>query len=220
MIYTLRRTRGRGRRDIGSFFAVIGLLILAMLVAGCHRQEPSAPESTGTSGIDSATLLHANELGPGWHESSAEQGQPRWPWEQGDCPAYRGEDYRAQAHRRDAIQRFYQTNKPSLTAHQVVELYEPGWGERVLDDVRRVLRQCPTYTLLGAKISLTVVDAANLRDAPLLVRGQIEHAASPPTVSYFVTVRRGDTVSTLKIPDLGSQALVEAAAARQAAHLG
>ncbi|WBB66285.1 hypothetical protein [Micromonospora sp. WMMD812] len=218
-----RRQHDRGNRNIAALLPAVALLTLALLT-GCNQQPSSSTQAgarpVGTSWLDPAILLHPADLGPGWRESFAVPGQPAWPWDQSDCPAYRRDDYRAQSHRRDAIQRLYRMDEPSLTAHHIVESYESGWGGRALDDVRRVLRQCANYTLLGARMSFVVVETPDLGDGALVVRGRIDRDAAPPTVAYFVTVRRGDTVSTLNLPDPGRQAAVDAIAARQVARLG
>lgn len=218
------RLQGAGNRLGTALLVAAALLVLVLLVTGCHQQVPgggpSGRESVGTSRIDSFTLLQPTELGPGWRQSLTEAGKPPWPWHQHDCPAYRPEDYRAQKHRRDAIQRFYQMDGVGLIAHHVVETYEPGWAEKALNDMRRVLRKCASYALRGSRMSFMIVDPVYLGGAGLLVRGRIEHVDSPATVAYFVTVRRGDALSTLNLPDPGDVAAVETVAARQAARLG
>ncbi|MET7952264.1 hypothetical protein [Micromonospora sp. NPDC005324] len=164
--------------------------------------------------------MQPSEIGAGWRERVAQSAAPSWPWDQSDCPNYRSENYKAQLHRRGAIQRFYELEERSLTAHQVVEKYEPGWAVRSVDDVRQVLKQCATYILMGSRLSFSLVDASYLDGAGLLVRGRIEHVSSPATNAYFIAVRRGNIVSTLNLPDLGSEAEVRAIAARLVARLG
>ncbi|MFI7603885.1 hypothetical protein ACIBTV_02030 [Micromonospora sp. NPDC049366] len=206
---------------------LLAMVVLAALTTGCQRppggsggSEPGATRPVGVSWTDPAALLSAADLGPGWQERATAPEQPRWPWEQADCPAYRREDYRAQAHRRDAVQRFYDRAGASATVHHIVEAYEPGWGGPALDDVRAVLRRCAAYLVLGARMAFTLVDTPPLGDGALLVRGLIAHSGSTPTTAYFVVVRRGDTISTLNLPDPGHRAAVEAVAARQVARLG
>jgi hypothetical protein len=219
-----RQPQGMGDRHAGALLVAVVLSALAMLVTGCGRQAPAAGrserEQAGTSRIDPAALLQPTELGPGWLESPTGPGRPAWPWDHVDCPGYRREDYRAQLHRRDAVQRFYRAAGSAPIAHHIVETYEPGWAGTALDDTRRMLRQCASYVVLGSRVSFSVADSAYLGGAGLLVRGRIEHVGSPATVAYFVTVRRGDAISTLNLPDPGDLAAVEAIAARQLARLG
>lgn len=54
----------------------------------------------------------------------------------------------------------------------------------------------------------------------MLIRGRIAHADTPNTVTYFVMVKRGETVSTVRLPDPGSQVVVDEIAARAVARLG
>ncbi|MFC3501507.1 hypothetical protein ACFOOK_11145 [Micromonospora krabiensis] len=217
----------RARRRGGRIFALLATVVLTALTTGCQRtpaelggSEPGVTRPVGVSWTDPAALLPATDLGPGWRERATAPEQPRWPWEQADCPAYRAEDYRAQVHRLDAVQRFYDRADGSATAHHIVEAYEPGWGGPALDDVRAVLRRCAGYLVLGARMSFTLVGTPPLADGALLVRGLIAHSGSAPTTAYFVVVRRGDTISTLNLPDPGHRAAVEAVAARQVARLG
>ncbi|MFI6785148.1 hypothetical protein [Micromonospora sp. NPDC050276] len=118
------------------------------------------------------------------------------------------------------MERYYRPSDGSSRAYHVVETYEPGWAERNVDDVRSVLRRCASYLVLGSQVSFDIVDPQYLDGAGLLIRGRIEHADIPNTVTYFVMLRRGETVSTVSLPDPGGQAAVDSIAARVVARLG
>ncbi|MGK5740240.1 hypothetical protein [Micromonospora sp. URMC 103] len=209
--------RGGGRCRL---LAVV-LLVLALGGAGCQRGGSRVEPGGQAAGAPGASpLLRSHELGSGWRESVAAPAPPSWPWVQEDCPSYRDGDYLAQSHRRDAVQRFFHRDDTAVTAHQVVERYEPGWADRALDDVREVLRRCANYPVLGSQLSFRIVEAADLGAAGLVVRGQIDHAALPAQVSYFISVRRGDVVSTLNLPDPGDEATIRSLAATLADRIG
>ncbi|MFI6240561.1 hypothetical protein ACIBEF_11840 [Micromonospora sp. NPDC050795] len=200
------------------------LSALMVMAAGCHRGEAGVGSDElhtvnaerGAPGL----LLRADDLGADWHEDDARTGLAAWPWEQDRCPNYRSSDYLAKSHRRAAVERYYRLSDGSSPAHHVVETYEPGWAERNVDDVRRVLLRCASYPVLGSQVSFDVVDPRYLEGAGMLIRGRIAHADTPSTVTYFVMVRRGETVSTVRLPDPGSQAVVDSVAARVVARLG
>ncbi|WP_433309287.1 hypothetical protein ACQP0U_20225 [Micromonospora sp. CA-269861] len=200
------------------------LSALAVMAAGCHRGEPGVSPERHTANADrgdpSLLLLGAGELGSGWHEDEARTGLPAWPWEQNSCPSYQSGDYTAKSHRRVAAQRYYRPSDGSSPAHHVVETYEPGWAERNVEDVRRVLLRCASYQVLGSQVSFDVVEPHYLEGVGVLIRGRIAHADIPNTVTYFVVLRRGETVSTLSLPDSGSRAAVDAIAAKAVARLG
>ncbi|MBG6064728.1 hypothetical protein [Micromonospora ureilytica] len=200
------------------------LWALVMMAAGCHRSEAGVgPDERRTANAergDPSVLLVAGDLGSDWREDDARTGMPAWPWEQGNCPNYRSGDYPAKSHRRAAVERYYRPFDGSSPAHHVVETYEPGWAERNVDDVRRVLLRCASYLVLGSQVSFDVVDPHYLNGAGMLIRGRIEHADIPNTVTYFVMLRRGETVSTVSLPDSGSQAAVDLIAAKAVARLG
>ncbi|MEW1588256.1 hypothetical protein AB0283_22775 [Micromonospora vinacea] len=200
------------------------LSALLVMAAGCHRWESGpGPEERHTAIADRgelSLLLGAGDLGAGWHEDDARTGLAPWPWEQDSCPDYRSSDYPAKSHRRTAVERYYRLSDRSSRAHHVVETYEPGWAERNVDDVRRVLLRCASYPVLGSQVSFDVVDRHYLKGAGMLIRGRIAHADVPNTVTYFVMLRRGETVSTVRLPDPGSLAVVDSVAARAVARLG
>lgn len=165
-------------------------------------------------------LLTAGELGQDWTAAATDPNEPAWPWAQEDCPAYRDEDFPAQQHRSTAVARQYLHAPSRAAALQVVEAYEQeDWAGRALEDVRRVLAECGTYSAYGGKVSFSLLDANFVGDAALLVQGRIEVPDAPPTVSYFVVVRRGAVVSTLNLPDPGGEKRVRAVATHLAAHL-
>lgn len=216
------RIRGRGRGSVAVVPAVLSALML--IAAGCHRGEPGvAPDELHTANAergDRSPLLGAGDLGADWHEDEARTGLASWPWEQDSCPKYKSSDYPAKSHRRAAVQRYYRPSDGSPPAHHVVETYEPGWAERNVDDVRRVLLRCASYPVLGSQVSFDVVDPHYLEGTGMLVRGRIAHAEIPNTITYFVMLKRGETVSTIRLPDPGSQAAVDEIAARAVARLG
>jgi hypothetical protein len=191
------------------------LLVLAgavTLIPGCGRgQSPGAAGTTtasvsqrqhpATVGSLGAALLHPSGIGPGWRDSEIPPEAPPWPWLQADCPTYRGEDYPAQRHRTQAVQRRYAHDQSNVIATHVVEAYEPGWALRAIDDVRRVVETCAAYPVLGGTISFSVLESRFPAEDGLLVRGVIESAGAPPRVMLFVTVRRGELLSTLNFPD-------------------
>jgi hypothetical protein len=199
------------------------LLVLVFTPLACANPDANAPDATapagGRPGVTAPTavgppaldraLLPAAGIGPHWREIREPAGSPSWPWAQPDCPAYRDTDYPAQQHRDGAVQRGYLgSGAPAL---QVVEAYQPGWGSRAMEDARQVLRACPRYDFLGGQVSFTVQHAAPVGDEVLVVRGTIERPNRPTTVSYFLAVRQGDTVSTLNLPDPGEQRISELA---------
>ncbi|MFE9192995.1 hypothetical protein ACFYL6_25675 [Micromonospora sp. NPDC007208] len=200
------------------------LSALAVLAAGCHRSEPDVgPDERHTATAeraDPSMLLGAGDLGSDWHEDEARTGLPPWPWEQDSCPNYQSSDYPAKSHRRSAVQRSYRPSDGSSAAHHVVETYEPGWAERNVDDVRQVLLRCASYLVLGSQVSFDVVDPHYLEGVGMLIRGRIAHAELPDTVTYVVLLRRGETVSTVRLPDSGSQVAVDSIAAKAVARLG
>ncbi|MFV2021816.1 hypothetical protein [Micromonospora sp. LOL_023] len=156
--------------------------------------------------VDDGLFVAAEALGPGWSYRPERLGVPRWPWVQDDCPAYRDVDYPAHHHRLGAEQRRYHHPSSADLALGVVEVYEPTWAQRAMVDVRKVVQTCPTYRFGTASISFELLDPGPERaDHPdrLLVRGRIEYPQST-TVSYFLSVRRGETVATLSLPDPGS----------------
>ncbi|MGW5561782.1 hypothetical protein ACWER9_31790 [Micromonospora sp. NPDC003944] len=212
------------RRTRRGAVAVVPAVLSAVVLAGCQRWEPGVgPEERHTANADQgdpSMLLGAGELGSDWREEAPRTGLPPWPWEQSSCPSYQSSDYPAQSHRRAAVQRYYRPSDGSTLAHHVVETYEPGWAERTVDDVRRVLLTCASYPVHGSQVSFDVVDPQYAGGAGLLVRGRIEHADVPSTVTYFVVLRRGETVSTLSLPDRGSRAAVDSIAAKAVARLG
>jgi hypothetical protein len=168
----------------------------------------AAPDRSGPRALDRA-LLPAAGIGPHWREIRDPAGTPSWPWAQPDCPAYRATDYPAQQHRDTAVQRGYLG--PDAQALQVVEAYRPGWGGRAMADARQVLQTCPRYEFLGGQVTFAVQHTAPVGDEVLIVRGTIERPDRPATVSYFLSVRRRDTVSTLNLPDPGEQRVRELA---------
>ncbi|MDG4808748.1 hypothetical protein O7634_18540 [Micromonospora sp. WMMD1120] len=200
------------------------LAAMVVLAAGCQRAEPGAgPAERSSASVQPAgrsPLLGAGDLGSGWREDDSRSGSPPWPWEQDTCPTYRSGDYPAKSHRRAAVQRYYRPSDGSSPAHHVVETYEPGWAERSLDDVRLVLLRCASYRVHGSQVSFEIVDPRYLGGNGMLVRGRIDHGAVPSTVTHFVVLRRGDTVSTISLPDSGSRAAVDAVAAKAVARLG
>lgn len=216
------RTRGSGRGSVAVVPAVLSALLV--MAAGCHRESGAGPDERHTANADRgelSLLLGAGELGADWHEGGAPRtGLPPWPWEQDSCPDYRSSDYPAKSHRRSAVERYYRLSDGSSPAHHVVETYEPGWAERNVDDVRRVILRCASYSVLGSQVSFDVVDPHYLKGAGMLIRGRIAHADGPNTVTYFVMLKRGETVSTVRLPDPGSQAVVDSIAARAVARLG
>ena len=191
--------------------------------SGPAEHPPGAPGPGGDRPPDNAdpvhrALLPAADLGTGWRQAQDPPGTPRWPWAQDDCPAYRDADYPAQGHRRAAAQRAFAG--PGAPALQVVESYRQGWGDRAMDDARRVVRACPSYPFLGGTVSFTVRPSPGAAADCLVVRGEIVRAGSPLTVSYFVAIRRGDTVSTLNLPDPGGGGRITGVARRLAGRLG
>lgn len=218
-------------RRIGTVraLAVAVLAVTGLALGGCADRpaDPAGPSvggpvdpSVGGAVAAEPALLRADELGRVWTVGATDQGQPSWPWAQGDCSAYRDENFPAQRHRRSAVARQYQHPPSRAVALQVVEAYEQGWAERALEDVRRVLRDCGAYPAYGGQVSFSLLDSDFAGDAALLVRGRIEVPGGPATVSYFVVVRRGAVVSTLNLPDPGGEQQARAAAGRLAEHLG
>ncbi len=216
------RIRGRGRGSLAVVPAVLSALVV--MAAGCHRGEsgvgPDELHSANAERSYPSPLLGAGDLGADWHEDDARTGLASWPWEQDSCPNYKGSDYPAKSHRRAAVERYYRLSDGSSPAHHVVETYEPGWAERNVEDVRRVLLRCASYKVLGSQVSFDVVDPHYLEGTGMLIRGRIAHADTPNTVTYFVMVRRGETVSTVRLTDPGSQVVVDQIAARAVARLG
>jgi hypothetical protein len=167
----------------------------ARLIPSDSAHRPGIPEGA----LDLA-LLPPGGLGSGWRQSTHPPEPPPWPWLQADCPAYRNEQYPAQRHRTDAVQRRYRHEQSDLVASQVVEAYEPGWAVRALDDVRRVLGACPTYDAYGATISFTLLDTDLPPAEGLAVQGRIESPGAPARSALLVTVRHGERLSTLNFP--------------------
>jgi len=200
------------------------LWALALTAAGCNRSEPGAgPDEQHTTSVrqgGAGMLLGPGDLGTGWREDAARSGVPPWPWEQDDCPDYQSVDYTAKSHRRAALERYFRPPDGSSSAHHVVETYEPGWAERSVDDVRQVLLRCASYLVHGARLSFDIVDPKYLRGVGILVRGRIERAGISSSERYFVVLRRGETVSTVSLPDPGSQAAVDSIATKAVARLG
>jgi hypothetical protein len=194
------------------------------MAAGCGGREfgvdPDERHTANADRGDLSLLLGAGDLGADWHEDDARTGPAPWPWEQDSCPNYRSSDYPAKSHRRNAVERYYRQSDGSSPAHHVVETYEPGWAERNVDDVRRVLLRCASYPVLGSQVSFDVVDPHYLGGTGMLIRGRIAHSEVTNTVTYFVMLKRGETVSTVRLPDPGSQAVVDSIAARAVARLG
>ncbi|WP_326550630.1 hypothetical protein [Micromonospora sp. NBC_01813] len=154
--------------------------------------------------VDDGLFVAAEALGPGWSHRPERLGVPRWPWVQDDCPAYRDVDYPAHHHRLGAEQRRYYHPSSTGLALGVVEVYEPTWAQHAMADARKVVQTCPTYRFGTASISFELLDPGPDRPDRLLVRGRIEYPQSTTTVSYFLSVRRGETVATLSLPDPGS----------------
>ncbi|MET8526586.1 hypothetical protein [Micromonospora sp. NPDC005172] len=200
------------------------LSTFVVLLTGCQQGEPGVDaDESPTAAVERSglsMLLGAGDLGSGWHEDDARTGLPPWPWEQDDCPNYLSSDYTAKSHRRAAVERYYRLPDGSSPAHHVVETYEPGWAEQNVDDVRQVLRRCASYVVHGATVSFDIVDSQYLGGVGLLVRGRIYHSQTPATTRYFVMLKRGETVSTVSLPDLGDQAAVDSIAAKAVARLG
>ncbi|MDG4780111.1 hypothetical protein O7614_10715 [Micromonospora sp. WMMD961] len=69
-------------------------------------------------------------------------------------------------------------------------------------------------------MSFDVVDPRYLGGVGILVRGRIERAGITSTTRYFVILKRGETVSTVSLPDPGSQAVVDSIATKAVARLG
>ncbi|MGW2625618.1 hypothetical protein [Micromonospora taraxaci] len=216
------RSRGRGRGSIAVVPVVLSALVV--MATGCQRSEPGVgPDERHTASAEPGgpgMLLGAGDLGSNWHEDDVRTGLPPWPWEQNDCPDYQSSDYAAKSHRLAASERYYRPSDGSSLAHHVVETYEAGWAERNVDDVRRVLQRCASYLVQGARVSFEVVDPRYLGDAGILIRGRIERAGMPNTVTYVVMLRRGETVSTVRVPEMGSQAALDSIAAKAVARLG
>lgn len=200
-------------------------LVVGLLLTGCATQPdtdvspvPATQSDPADDGlvddgpvdgglVDDGLFVAAEALGPGWSHRPERLGVPRWPWVQDDCPAYRDVDYPAHQHRLGAEQRRYHHPSSTGLALSVVEVYEPTWAQRAMVDARNVVQTCPTYRFGAASISFELLDPGPDRaDRPdrLLVRGRIEYPQSTTTVSYFLSVRRGETVATLSLPDPGS----------------
>ncbi|MFC6021796.1 hypothetical protein ACFP2T_37240 [Plantactinospora solaniradicis] len=222
---------GRIRLRVTAFL-LLALWGVAVATAGCARDQAPGSEgttaapvpaqrtgSTGTGSLDAA-LLPSTWLGAGWREGPTPPEEPPWPWLQADCPTYRNEDYPAQGYRRDAVQRRFHHAQSSLTATHVVEAYEPGWAARAITDVRRVVGTCAEYPVLGGALSFAVVEADFPAEDTLLVRGRIESPGAPDRVTLFVTVRRGDLLSTLNFPDPTDEQAAYAAATKLGDLLG
>ncbi|MEU8180776.1 hypothetical protein AB0B86_08375 [Micromonospora sp. NPDC049047] len=217
-----RPLRGGGRRPVA--WVVLGVLsVFVVLAAGCHRREadvePDERHSADAERGGADMLLTADDLGADWREDTR-TGPPPWPWEQDSCPDYRSSDYPAKAHRRTAVERYYRPAGGSPPVHHVVETYEPGWAQRSVDDVRQVLLRCASYLVHGSQVSFHIVDSHYLGGLGMLIRGRIERADISSAVTYFVMLRRGETVSTVSLPDSGSQAAVDSVAAKAVARLG
>ncbi|MCX5065829.1 hypothetical protein OOJ91_08040 [Micromonospora lupini] len=200
------------------------LSALVVMAAGCDRRESDVGaeerRSANADRGDLSQLLGAGDLGADWRVADARTGLPPWPWEQDNCPNYQSGDYPAKSHRRTAVERYYRPPDGSSSAYHVVETYEPGWAERNTDDVRRVLLRCASYPVLGSQVSFDVVDPHYLKGAGMLIRGRIARGDVPDTVTYFVMLKRGETVSTVRLPDPSSRAAVDSIAARAVARLG
>jgi hypothetical protein len=188
--------------------AFVGLL----LATGCGPRGPVPQRkpvpTTSQEEVGDGLLLDSSELGPRWREDAVPVGVPPWPWVQDECPAYRPDEYPAQKHRQKSYQRLYRLDDQPAAAHHVVEKYEKGWAQRALDEIRQVLMKCASYSLPVGRISFRVVDPAFQRGAGLLVRGQIVHTDSSTTTAYYLTVRRGDIISTLRLPDVSAAAMI------------
>jgi len=187
-------------------------LVVGLLVTGCATRPDTdvSPSPAGQSDlVDAGLFVAAEALGPGWSHRPERLGVPRWPWVQDDCPAYRDADYPAHHHRISAEQRRYRHQTSTGLALGVVEVYEPTWAQRAMSDARRVVQTCPTYRFGPASIAFELLDPGPDDPDRLLVRGRIEYQQSTPTVSYFLSVRRGETVATLSLPDPGSPTAAE-----------
>lgn len=168
--------------------------------------EPGRTTDGQTGVVDPDWFVAAEALGPGWSHRPERLGVPSWPWAQDDCPSYRDTDYPAQRHRRGAEQRRYRHGTSTGLALAVIEVYEPTWSQHAMADARRVLQACRGYRSGPGSISFELLDPGTGGPDSLLVRGQIDYPQSTPSVSYFLSVRRGETVATLSLPDPGSPA--------------
>ena len=158
-----------------------------------------------------AAILLAGGLSPtsGCTDRSAEAGgQPSdadpaasvtapWAWQLPGCVAYRETDYESPKHRLDA-----QTRQAADTV-EYVEIYQPGWGERAVSEIRAVLDECATYEAGGSgdpeafREQYVIVETGFAGDESLLIEVVRQNPPELQT-SYAVVVRRGEQVVTVR----------------------
>jgi hypothetical protein len=151
-----------------------------------------------------ATLLAGcATLDPG--DPDGGQPMPPWAWAMPQCVVYQPAAYEAPAHRRSA------TVHEGAMVSEHVEVYEPGWGARAVDDIRAVVAACASYEYgelgdpAGFREQHRVIATGLAGDESLLVETV---RLAPPEVDtwYTVVARYGDQVITLRTRDLTAEA--------------
>jgi hypothetical protein len=232
--------RRRGRRQSyrhrlalgGAALAVGGLSAGTAIVAAGGGPGPTPPvlptaspsvspsPSVRPSRPPGGRLLQPDDLGgSGWQPlEGAEPMQNRDTWGNGDLCEYDSADYPSLPRQTDV--EVIAWRSPGGTVTEVVETYEPGWGERNMADVRAVIDFCNAVVTpegVGPTV-YAVTGPAFAGDDSLLVRVESESPGGPTNVSFFAVIRVGDRIATIHTTK--SELELAAIAQRAAARLG
>jgi len=241
------RALGRRRRNWRTLAIAGGAMAATAAVGGglvaSPAWNPPGPPDTAPTTIAPTTpvpaptdipegyLLQVSDLGPGaWGPlREMELFDNGIPWRFGGlCEAQTAADYPAVAHYLSLKTVGYvdeNTRYPDLhTVIEDVQRYEPGWGTRSLEDVRRAVTLCGTATPPPgvAPNRLYLEGNGFAGDESILVRQesyffQGETIDPEPLVIYLGVVRVGDVVATVSSTSGGAayvRTLAEHAAAR------
>jgi len=217
------RALGRRRRNWRTMAIAGGALAATAavgggLVASPAWNPPGPPDTAPTTiapttpvpaptAIPAGYLLRASDLGPGaWGPlREMELFDNGIPWRFGGlCDAQTSADFPAVEHHLslDAVGHLDEnTRYPDL--HTVIEdvtRYEPGWGTRSLEDVRRAITLCGTATPTPgvARDFFSLESGGFAGDESILVRHEAYFVDDPkPLVIYLAVVRVGDVVATV-----------------------
>jgi hypothetical protein len=117
---------------------------LAVLTGCGHPGVAASPSSAAPPPAAGALLQLSDFPGGGW-ENLGPGSDNGWAFAMVYCPAYRPEDYPAQGHRVAVRQGTFGQSERRMVI-EVVGRYAPGWGARVVPEVRSVLAVCGDYS--------------------------------------------------------------------------
>ncbi|HEY3008143.1 MAG TPA: hypothetical protein VGJ63_08795 [Micromonosporaceae bacterium] len=199
--------------------------------AGATSSSAALPAPLGTD-VPSSLMLRPGDVGASVRvEEVDDQGPdgPDWPWAMPPCSNYRARDYPSRGAVVSARLLAY-AEGGSSRAFEWVERHSAGGGPAAFQDVLRVVGQCPSYRDMGLPtyepgtgwaVTNEVLARDVAGDDSLLVRRRATPVgmAAPERIECYVTVRVGDLIATVRLPN-GDEAEARALGERAAARLG